>query len=110
MNTKRSAANQIARQQELIAKLTLERDAAVLRANEADVYIAFSRKQLGQVRDIAVEQIAAANERQTVHYEPDDFKYWPAENCSVCGQPTRYWLDDKQTPMCPGCCSRSKSK
>jgi hypothetical protein len=37
-----------------------------------------------------------------IHLEPAEFKNWPAENCSVCKQPTRFWKDP-HTPLCESC-------
>lgn len=41
-----------------------------------------------------------------VHLEDDDLQHVPAENCTDCRQPTRYWLSDKHTPLCPDCCAK----
>lgn len=42
----------------------------------------------------------------TVHHEDAEFKRDEAENCTDCHQPTRYWLPDKHTPLCPDCCAK----
>jgi hypothetical protein len=38
----------------------------------------------------------------TVHHEPDEFRFWEAEDCVDCRQPTRYWLTP-HVPLCPNC-------
>ena len=40
----------------------------------------------------------------SVHKEPDDFTKWVSENCVDCKNPTRYWMQDRHTPLCPECC------
>ncbi len=45
-------------------------------------------------------------EPMVVHLEPADLKHDPAENCSSCGYPTRYWMADDHTPLCPDCCAK----
>jgi hypothetical protein len=40
----------------------------------------------------------------TVHLEPDEFKKDEAEQCVDCRQPSRYWMTDQHTPLCPECC------
>lgn len=45
-----------------------------------------------------------------VHLEPADMHDAPAENCVDCRTPTRYWLPDCHTPLCPDCCARRNQK
>lgn len=37
-----------------------------------------------------------------IHHEPDHFKSWPAEHCSECKEPTRFWLTP-HIALCPNC-------
>ena len=37
-----------------------------------------------------------------VHPEPETLGQ-PHENCVICKKPTRYWMADKHTPLCPTC-------
>jgi len=42
----------------------------------------------------------------TVHLEDKEMWRCPAESCVDCRQPTRYWLPDQHTPLCPDCCAQ----
>lgn len=42
----------------------------------------------------------------SVELEPDEFRHWPPESCTDCRKPTRHWMPDKHTPLCPSCCQK----
>lgn len=51
----------------------------------------------------APAQVQAA---ASVELEPDEFRHWPPESCADCHKPTRHWMPDKHTPLCPSCCTK----
>jgi hypothetical protein len=60
----------------------------------------------------AIVPLPPAPSQATVNVvlEPVEFRHCPAEDCTDCRKPTRYWLPDGHTPLCPCCCDkRNKS-
>jgi hypothetical protein len=56
---------------------------------------------------------APATPKWMVHEEPLDMQqnFTMREHCVDCRQPTKFWLPDKHTPLCPDCCEkRNKAK
>ena len=49
-----------------------------------------------------IEQTQAEYMHFEVHPEPETLGQ-PHENCVICKKPTRYWMADKHTPLCPTC-------
>jgi hypothetical protein len=55
----------------------------------------------------SILRVVGRSASRIVHLEPKDMHDAPAENCSECGKPTRYWMDE-HIPLCPDCAKNDK--
>lgn len=80
---------------------------------------ALDRRLIDKLLDARTTALVSANRlklalrkyaKNELHLEPSDLHDLPAEKCVDCRAPTRHWIGDGDTPICPACWNNSSTK